>query len=104
MKTPHTIKLHFSKGEKKYDPITDSYIEAENEVKAVPCLANYVTQAKSFELYGDRTNRILVARFSQEQPPFTKAEYNGRLFTPIEQIDAPIKGAIRLKEVAHGTI
>ena len=39
----------------------------------------------------------MICRFSQEQKPFDYALYEGKKYYPIEQIDAPIKGAIRLK-------
>lgn len=104
MKTPHTITLYRTKGIKKYDPITDTWIEPYTEAVEVPCLANFITQAKAFELYGDRTNQTLIVRFSQEQAPFFRAEFHGQMFTPIERIDAPIKHAIRLQGVEHGEI
>ena len=63
----------------------------------VPCLINFITQAKVFEEYGNRTDKVMIARFNQEQAPFDYAEYKGETFHPIEKIDAPIKGAIRLK-------
>lgn len=99
MKTPHTITLYRRTGKPKYDPITDTHTEPYDEGKQTPCLANYVAQERVFELYGDRNRRVLIVRFNQEQPPFDRAEYQGRYFVPIEHMDAPIKGAVRLKEV-----
>ena len=102
MKTPHTIKLYDSNGNPQYDPITDTHSDVYTSVIETPCLANYISQQRSFEMYGDRTNRVMIVRFSQEQQPFDKAEFDGRTFVPIEAIDAPIKGAVRLKEVQDG--
>lgn len=99
MKTPHTIELYFDESEPAYDPVTDSYITPTETPKTVPCYANYISQARVFELYGSRTDRVLIARFMQEQPRFIKAKIFDRLFIPIDAIDAPIKGAVRLKEV-----
>ena len=102
MKTPHTIKLYERNGTPQYDPITDTYSDDYKLIRETPCLANYISQQRVFELYGDRTNRVLIVRFAQEQQPFDKAEFDGRAFVPIESIDAPIKGAVRLKEVQDG--
>lgn len=99
MKTPHTITL--IRGDRippRYDPVTDTYTqEVYPERNKVPCHANHISQAKVFEEYGNRTERILIARFNQEQKPFDQAEYQGGVYVPIEQIDAPVKGAVRLK-------
>ncbi|MDK7187930.1 hypothetical protein [Facklamia hominis] len=100
MKTPQTITLKYADSIERYDPITDTYTGSETRLVEIPCLANYLSQERIFELYGDRTNRVLVVRFNQEQVPFKEAIYQGRTFVPIESIDAPIKGAVRLKEVA----
>lgn len=99
MKTPHTIKLFRRNGKPRYDPIADVYSDEFDDGVEVRCLANYIEQSKVFEMYGDRTKRVLVARFEQEQAPFDKAKFNGREFKPIEMIDAPIKGSVRLQEV-----
>ena len=101
MKTPHTITLIYGEQERpKYDPVTGTYKPVEGTLKETPCFANYVTQERVFEQYGDRKHRVLVVRFNQEQKPFTEAVYNGKTYRPIEQIDAPIKGAVRLREVS----
>lgn len=102
MKTPHRIELIRSESVAQYDPVTDSYTEPESHGVIVPCLVNYITQAKAFEEYGSREEKILICRFMQEQKPFLKAKYNDKTYVPIEAIDAPIKGAVRLKEVQHG--
>lgn len=102
MKTPHTIELYFDEAtEPQYDPVTDSYISDTESPVIVPCFANYISQAKVFELYGSETERVLIARFMQEQPPFVKARIFGKLFRPVDSIDAPVKGAVRMKEVAE---
>ena len=101
MKTPHSIELIYGDGKREYDPILDEYIEGASESVKVPCLANFVSQERVFELYGDRIDRVLIVRFSQEQKPFKRAKFDDRTFVPIEAIDAPIKGAVRLREVAN---
>ena len=99
MKTPHSLVL--IRGESippRYDPVTDTYNDAVAPQRVtVPCMANHISQAKVFEEYGNRTEKILIARFNQEQAPFNQAEYQGGVYVPIEQIDAPIKGSVRLK-------
>lgn len=97
MKTPHTITLITKSGETKFDPITGGHVPVGNVSVDVPCFINFITQAKVFEEYGNRTDKVMIARFSQEQAPFDYTEYLGETYHPIEQIDAPIKGAIRLK-------
>ena len=100
MKTPHTIRLYQTYIEPAFDPVTGDYTSPVNDYVSRPCLINFVTQAKGFQLYGSRTDRVMICRFSQEEPPFNLAEYNGKRYRPIEAIDAPVKGAVRLKEVA----
>lgn len=98
MKTPHRITL-IGGGRKKYNPEKDSYeMEARKTIK-VPCLVNKVTQLKVFENYGNRTDTVISCRFQKEQAPFSQAVFNGDTYEPIEAIDAPIKGAVRLKKV-----
>ena len=99
MKTPLTIKLYIGDTTPVWNPENGDYEVPTSESKLVPCFANYISQARVFELYGSRTDRIIIVRFSQEQEPFDKAEIFGKMFKPIDQIDAPIKGAVRLKEV-----
>lgn len=98
MKTPHRITL-IRGGRKKYNPEKDSYEMEARKTITVPCLVNKVSQSKVFELYGNRTDVIISCRFQQEQAPFTQAVFNGDTYEPIEAIDAPIKGAVRLKKV-----
>lgn len=101
MKTPHRIKLYIDKGTPKYNPITGEYDQLEGMYKVVPCFVNAISQSKVFEEYGDRTQKIIVCRFNQEQGAFVQAEYKGELYEPVEAIDAPIKGSVRLRKVVE---
>ena len=98
MKTPSRITL-ICGGRKKYNPETDKYETEARKTVIVPCLVNKVTQSKVFENYGSRTDIVISCRFQKEQAPFDQAVYNGDTYEPIEAIDAPIKGAVRLKKV-----
>ena len=60
---------------------------------------NFISQAKVFELYGSHNEKIMICRFQQEQEPFQHAIYDGSRYEPLDAIDAPIKGAVRLKKV-----
>lgn len=101
MKTPHTITL--IKGEEPrrvFNPVTGEYDTAGEEVpKDVPCLFNFISQEKEFLQYGTREGKLAIARFNQEQQPFIRAKHKGDTFIPVEAIDAPIKGAVRLRKV-----
>ena len=98
MKTPNRIIL--IRGEReKYNPEKDIYESQGRSTKPVPCLVNKVSQSKVFELYGNRTDVIISCRFQQGQAVFENAIYE-----PIEAIDAPIKGAVRLKKVGPNGI
>ena len=99
MKTPHRSTLVRGGTEPKYNPATDSYDETPGTETLVPCLVNFISQAKVFEEYGSRSEKIMICRFQQEQEPFQYATYEGSKYEPLDQIDAPIKGAIRLKKV-----
>lgn len=98
MKTPDRIAL-ICGGRKKYNPEKDSYEMETRKTIIVPCLVNKVTQLKVFESYGNRTDTVISCRFQKEQAPFSQAVFNGDTYEPIEAIDAPIKGAVRLKKV-----
>ncbi|MDK6688323.1 hypothetical protein QP246_02475 [Aerococcus urinae] len=50
-------------------------------------------------MYGDRKDKVLAVRFNQAPPAFDYALYQGEKYTPIERIDAPVKGAIHLRRV-----
>lgn len=98
MKTPNRITL-ICGGRKKYNPEKDEYETQARKTVTVPCLVNEVSQAKVFENYGNRTDTVIICRFQKEQAPFTQAVYKRDTYEPIEAIDAPIKGAVRLKKV-----
>ena len=98
MKTPHRITLFRDGSAPKYNPKTDSYDEAKGTETIVPCLVNFISQAKVFEAYGSRADKVMICRFQQEQEPFQYAIYDGSRYEPLDAIDAPIKGAIRLKK------
>lgn len=99
MKTPHRITLIRNLDKKDYDPVTDTYKDQVGNKVEVACLVNFINQVRVFQEYGSRTDKIMICRFQQEQEPFDKAIYNGSYYVPIDSIDAPIKGAVRLKEV-----
>lgn len=99
MKTPHRITLVRGEITPKYNPVTDSYDVGESVEAVVPCFVNFISQAKVFEIYGNQTDKVMICRFQQEQAPFQSAIYDGVRYEPLDQIDAPIKGAIRLKKV-----
>lgn len=102
MKTPHRITIIRGDTLKQYDPTTDSYVNGETTSVVVPCHINFITQQKVFEEYGNRTDKVMVCRFMQECEPFSQAEYAGEVYEPIEAIDAPIKGAVRLRRASDG--
>lgn len=99
MKTPHRITLVRGSSPPKYNPVTDSYDGSGGSQTTVPCLVNFISQAKVFELYGSRNEKIMICRFQQEQKPFQYAIYDGSRYEPLDAIDAPIKGSVRLKKV-----
>lgn len=99
MKTPHRISLFRDGTTSKYNPETDSYDETPGTEIIVPCLVNFISQAKVFEEYGSRSEKIMICRFQQEQEPFQYAVYDGGRYELLDAIDAPIKGAVRLKKV-----
>lgn len=99
MKTPHRISLFRDGTTPKYNPETDSYDETPGTETIVPCLINFISQAKVFEEYGSRSEKIMICRFQQGQEPFQYAIYDGGRYELLDEIDAPIKGAVRLKKV-----
>lgn len=99
MKTPHRITLIRGAEAPKYNPATDSYDAAEGREEVVPCLVNFIQQAKVLKDYGNQTDVVMICRFQQEQKPFATAIYDGIKYVPMDQIDAPIKGAVRFKKV-----
>lgn len=48
-------------------------------------------------MYGERTNVVVVVRFIQEPPRFTRVVFEGRTFIPIERVGR----SVRLKEVVE---
>ncbi|HEM4388604.1 TPA: hypothetical protein U2B92_001230 [Streptococcus suis] len=99
MKTPHRITLIRETEQPKYNPDTNSYDETEGVETVVPCLVNFISQARVLKEHGNQTDVIMICRFQQAQEPFQSAIYDGSKYIPMDQIDAPIKGAVRLKKV-----
>lgn len=96
MKTPHRITLVRGKGVAKYNPVTDTYDNQAEQSEVVPCFVNFIQKAKVFELYGNRTDVVMICRFQQEQEPFLYAIYDGFKYELINSTEAS-KSAIRLK-------
>ncbi|HFR4575976.1 TPA: hypothetical protein ACHWJ6_000306 [Streptococcus suis] len=99
MKTPHRITLIRGEVAPRYNPDTNSYDETEGDETVVPCLLNFISQARVLKEYGNQTDVIMICRFQQEQEPFQYAIYDGSRYEPLDAIDAPIKGAVRMKKV-----
>lgn len=96
MKTPHRITLVRGKGVAKYNPVTDTYDSQTEQSEVVPCLLNFIQRSKVFELYGNRSDVVMVCRFQQEQKPFLHAIYDGFKYELIDSVEAS-KSAVRLK-------
>lgn len=96
MKTPHRITLVRGKGVAKYNPETDSYDNQAEQSEVIPCLVNFIQKAKVFELYGSRTDIVMICRFQQEQEPFLYAIYDGFKYEQIDSTEAS-KCSVRLK-------
>lgn len=96
MKTPHRIMLVRGKGVAKYNPETDTYENQAEQTEIVPCLINYIQKAKVFELYGNRSDVVMICRFQQEQEPFLYAIYDGFRYELIDSVEAS-KCSVRLK-------
>lgn len=96
MKTPHRITLVRGKGVAKYNPVTDSYDNQAEQSEVIPCFVNFIQKAKVFELYGSRTDIVMICRFQQEQKPFLYAIYDGFKYEQIDSVEAS-KSAVRLK-------
>lgn len=96
MKTPHRITLVRGKGVAKYNPVTDTYENQAKQTEVVPCFLNYIQKSKVFELYGSRSDVVMICRFQQEQKPFLYAIYDGFKYEPIDSVEAS-KSAVRLK-------
>lgn len=100
MKTPHRITLVRGKGVDKYNPETDSYDNQAEQSEVVPCLLNYIQKAKVFELYGSRSDVVMICRFQQEQEPFLYAIYDGFKYEQIDSVEAS-KCSVRLKRTVR---
>lgn len=96
MKTPHRITLVRGKGVAKYNPVTDTYENQAEQTEIVPCFVNYIQKAKVFELYGNRSDVVMICRFQQEQEPFLYAIYDGFKYEQIDSVEAS-KCSVRLK-------
>nr|DAI55770.1 MAG TPA: head closure knob [Caudoviricetes sp.] len=96
MKTPHRITLVRGKGVAKYNPVTDTYENQAEQSEVVPCFVNYIQKAKVFELYGNRSDVVMICRFQQEQEPFLYAIYDGFKYELIDSVEAS-KCSVRLK-------
>lgn len=96
MKTPHRITLVRGKGVAKYNPVTDTYDNQAEQSVIVPCFVNYIQKAKVFELYGNRSDVVMICRFQQEQEPFLYAIYDGFKYKQIDSVEAS-KCSVRLK-------
>lgn len=96
MKTPHRIMLVRGKGVAKYNPETDTYENQAEQTEIVPCLINYIQKAKVFELYGNRSDVVMICRFQQEQEPFLYAIYDGFRYELIDSVEAS-KCSVRFK-------
>lgn len=96
MKTPHRITLVRGKGVAKYNPVTDTYENQAEQSEVVPCFVNYIQKAKVFELYGNRSDVVMICRFQQEQEPFLYAIYDGFRYEQIDNVEAS-KCSVRLK-------
>lgn len=96
MKTPHRITLVRGKGVAKYNPVTDTYENQAEQSEIVPCFVNFIQKAKVFELYGNRSDVVMICRFQQEQEPFLYAIYDGFRYEQIDTVEAS-KCSVRLK-------
>ncbi|CYU01785.1 hypothetical protein HO639_00965 [Streptococcus suis] len=99
MKTPHRITLIRGEVAPRYNPETNGYDEIKGNETVVPCLVNFISQARVLKEYGNQTDVIMICRFQQAQEPFRSAIYDGSKYVPMDQIDVPIKGAVRMKKV-----
>ena len=96
MKTPHRITLVRGKGVAKYNPVTDTYDNQAEQTEIVPCFVNFIQKAKVFELYGSRSDVVMICRFQQEQEPFLYAIYDEFKYEQIDTVEAS-KCSVRLK-------
>lgn len=100
MKTPHRITLVRGKGVAKYNPTTDTYDNQAEQSEIVPCFVNFIQKAKVFELYGNRSDVVMICRFQQEQEPFLYAIYDGFKYELIDSVEVS-KCSVRLKRTVR---
>ena len=100
MKTPHRITLVRGSGVAKYNPVTDTYDNQAEQTEIVPCFVNFIQKAKVFELYGNRSDVVMICRFQQEQEPFLYALYAGFRYEQIDTVEAS-KCSVRLKRTVR---
>lgn len=100
MKTPHRITLVRGKGVTKYNPVTDTYENQAEQFEVVPCFVNFIQRAKVFELYGNRSDIVMICRFQQEQEPFLYAIYDGFKYEQIDSVESS-KSSVRLKRTVR---
>ena len=84
------------KGIAKYNPETDTYDNQAEQSEVVPCFVNFIQKSKVFELYGNRSDVVMICRFQQEQEPFLYAIYDGNRYERMDGIEAS-KYSVRLK-------
>lgn len=80
-----------------YNPQTGEYEQPETTQATFDVFANYVTNERVSEMYGERTDTVIVVRFIQDPPKFSRAIFEGKPFIPIEQVGR----SVRLKEVVE---
>lgn len=64
-------------------------------------MINFISKERQFRDYGDKINKMAIVRFSQRVEPFARAIINDEVYKPYDEIDAPIKGAVRLVKVVE---
>lgn len=103
MKTPHRITLLLGTGiHIKYNPITDNYEQGNAKKMVLPCFVNVISNSKQLKDYGSQTDKVISCRFMQEiKQPFSRAIFNNEIYERMDSIDAPIKGAVKLKRVVE---
>lgn len=103
MKTPHRLTLLIGSDiHGKYNPVTDSYEQGNIKKIVLPCLVNVISNSKQLKDYGSQTEKVISCRFMQEiKQSFTRAIFNNEIYERMDSIDAPIKGAVKLKRVVE---
>lgn len=103
MKTPHRLTLLIGSNiHGKYNPVTDSYEQGSIKKIVLPCLVNVISNSKQLKDYGSQTEKVISCRFMQEvKQPFSRAIFDNEIYERMDSIDAPIKGAVKLKRVVE---